>query len=57
MADMFRLDGKVAVVIGGAGGIGEVLALGLARQGAKVAVAFRFNTNNLQTSQQHCENG
>jgi NAD(P)-dependent dehydrogenase (short-subunit alcohol dehydrogenase family) len=41
MADMFRLDGKVAVVIGGAGGIGEVLALGLARQGAKVAIASR----------------
>jgi NAD(P)-dependent dehydrogenase (short-subunit alcohol dehydrogenase family) len=38
---MFRLDGKVAVVIGGGGGIGKVLALGLARQGAKVAIASR----------------
>jgi gluconate 5-dehydrogenase len=41
MADMFRLDGKVAVVIGGGGGIGKALALGLARQGANVAIASR----------------
>jgi NAD(P)-dependent dehydrogenase (short-subunit alcohol dehydrogenase family) len=41
MTDMFRLDGKVAVVIGGAGGIGEIMAKGLAAQGAKVAVASR----------------
>jgi len=41
MTDMFRLDGKVAVVIGGAGGIGEIMAFGLAGQGAKVAVASR----------------
>jgi gluconate 5-dehydrogenase len=38
---MFRLDGKVAVVIGGAGGIGEIMAKGMAAQGAKVAVASR----------------
>ncbi len=41
MADMFRLDGKVATVIGGAGGIGEACAAALARQGAKVVVASR----------------
>jgi NAD(P)-dependent dehydrogenase (short-subunit alcohol dehydrogenase family) len=41
MTDMFRLDGKVAVVIGGAGGIGELIAAGLANQGAKVAIASR----------------
>ena len=41
MSDMFRLDGKVAVVIGGAGGIGEIMAKGLAAQGAKVVVASR----------------
>ena len=41
MADKFRLDGKVAVVVGGAGGIGEFCALELGRQGAKVVVASR----------------
>ena len=41
MADMFRLDGKVAVVVGGGGGIGKALSLGLARQGAQVALASR----------------
>ena len=41
MKDLFRLDGKVAVVIGGSGGIGEIVAAGLAGQGAKVAVAGR----------------
>jgi NAD(P)-dependent dehydrogenase (short-subunit alcohol dehydrogenase family) len=41
MADMFRLDGKVAVVVGGGGGIGKALALGLARYGADVALASR----------------
>jgi NAD(P)-dependent dehydrogenase (short-subunit alcohol dehydrogenase family) len=38
---MFRLDGKVAVVIGGAGGIGEACAKALSHQGAKVVVASR----------------
>jgi gluconate 5-dehydrogenase len=41
MDDLFRLDDKVAVVIGGAGGIGEIMAFGLAGQGAKVVVASR----------------
>lgn len=41
MIDMFRLDGKVAVVIGGAGGVGEAITRGLAQYGAKVAVASR----------------
>ena len=48
MADLFRLDGKVAVVMGGAGGIGEIMAFGLAGQGAKVVVASR-NIQKLQT--------
>lgn len=41
MKDMFRLDGKVALVTGGAGGIGEALALGLGYQGATVVVSSR----------------
>ncbi len=39
MKDMFRLDGKVAVVVGGAGGIGESCAPALASRGAQVVVA------------------
>lgn len=41
MADLFDLTGKVAIVTGGAGGIGRVLALGLARHGADVVVTSR----------------
>jgi NAD(P)-dependent dehydrogenase (short-subunit alcohol dehydrogenase family) len=41
MTDLFRLDAKVAVVVGGGGGIGKSLALGLARYGADVALASR----------------
>lgn len=41
MDDMYRLDGKVAMVIGGAGGLGEPIAKGFASRGAKVAVASR----------------
>jgi gluconate 5-dehydrogenase len=41
MKDIFRLDDKVALVMGGAGGIGEALALGLSRQGAKVVISSR----------------
>jgi NAD(P)-dependent dehydrogenase (short-subunit alcohol dehydrogenase family) len=41
MKDLFRLDGKVAVVIGGAGGIGEACSMGLANQGATIVLASR----------------
>jgi gluconate 5-dehydrogenase len=41
MVDLFRLDGKIAMVMGGTGGIGEIIAQGLAMQGAKVAIASR----------------
>jgi gluconate 5-dehydrogenase len=41
MKDLFRMDGKIAVVTGGAGGIGASLALGLSEYGATVVVASR----------------
>jgi NAD(P)-dependent dehydrogenase (short-subunit alcohol dehydrogenase family) len=41
MSDLFRLDEKIAVVVGGAGGIGKALAMGLSQYGAKVVVASR----------------
>jgi gluconate 5-dehydrogenase len=41
MTKLFSLDGKNAVVIGGAGGIGQAIAQGLAEAGAKVAIASR----------------
>ena len=37
--DRFRLDGRAAVVFGGAGGLGSAMARGLAEAGAAVAVA------------------
>jgi NAD(P)-dependent dehydrogenase (short-subunit alcohol dehydrogenase family) len=39
--EMFRLDGKVAVVTGGSKGFGKAIALGLADAGADVVVASR----------------
>ena len=41
MKDMFRLDDKVAVVIGGAGGIGEACAAALGARGAKIVLGGR----------------
>lgn len=41
MNKLFNLDGKVALVVGGHGGIGKAIALGLADAGADVAVASR----------------
>ncbi len=38
---MFELNNKIAVVIGGAGGLGEACAVALARQKANVVVASR----------------
>jgi len=41
VAYLFDLPGKVAIVIGGGGGIGRALAMGLADAGADVVVASR----------------
>ena len=48
---MFKLDGKVIVVIGGAGGLGEACAQTLVQQGATVIIASR-NLEKLQATAQ-----
>ena len=42
---MFGLQGKVALVTGGGRGIGQVIALGLAKAGAEVAIFSRTGAN------------
>ncbi len=39
MANLFRVVDKVAVIVGGAGGIGEAVGRGLAEYGARVVIA------------------
>jgi len=44
--DMFNLDGRIAIVTGGNGGIGRSIALGLAGAGAAVAIFGRNTDKN-----------
>jgi gluconate 5-dehydrogenase len=48
---MFSLENKNAVVIGGAGGIGQAIVQGIAEAGARVVIASR-NTESLKRAQE-----
>ena len=54
MGNLFRLDDKVAVIIGGGGAIGGAIAAGMAEQGAKVVIASR-SMQKLQNSAKKIE--
>ncbi len=48
VSSLFDLKGKVALVTGGAKGLGEAMALALAGAGADVAIAGKTQANNLR---------
>ena len=50
--DSFRLDGKVALVTGGARGLGKVMATALAQAGADVAITARSVGSCEQTARE-----
>ena len=43
--ELFRLDGRVALVTGGDKGLGQAMAIGLAQAGADVAIVSRSGDN------------
>jgi len=47
--DLFSLEGRVAIVTGGNGGIGKAFACALASKGASIVVAARNQTKTAQT--------
>ena len=55
--DMFKLDGKVAFIPGGSGGIGSSLAAGMCEAGASIAVVDRDGDGLDRTCQRKREAG
>ncbi len=56
-SDLFDLNGKVAFIAGGYGGIGEVIARGLAERGALVAIAGRRTEHATSAARKLIESG
>lgn len=54
LRDMFRLDGKVALITGGGRGIGKFIATGFAEAGADLIIASR-QMENLETTAREME--
>src|SRR5579862_8113055 len=57
LAELFSLDGRVAVVTGGSSGIGEAMASALALAGAKVVLVARDPTRLSATATSLCAAG
>ena len=57
LQNLFGMQGQVAVVIGGAGALGNALCAGLGKNGAKVVVAGRNEKKCKETSEKLTEQG
>ena len=57
LADMFNLDGKVAIIPGGSGAIGSAIALGLCRAGAELSIVDRDGDGLAETCARMRESG
>src|SRR4051794_5581056 len=57
VADAFRLDGRVAVVTGGASGLGAAMSAGLTQAGASVAVLDIDREHATQVAASICQAG
>ena len=50
MSDLFRLDEKIAVIVGGAGGIGKAITLGRSQYGAKPSTMTAGRGSRIQAA-------